>query len=91
MKGYFIYSIKISDKITLKYTFEREAITNSIFLTPVDDSFIINYIEHYPWKYALLFKVNSDEYKKALEIIGTEMLDDTNCNINYKFYPVLDV
>lgn len=90
MKGYFIYSIKISDKITLNYTFERDAITNTLFLIPVDDSFIRNCIEHYPWKYALLFKVNSDEYKKALEIIGTKMLN-INHKVSYKFYPVLEV
>ena len=42
MKGYFIYSIKISDRITLNYTFERDAITNTLFLIPVDDSFIRN-------------------------------------------------
>lgn len=90
MKGYFIYSIKISDKITLNYTFERDAITNSIFLILVDDSFIINYIELFPRKYALLFKVNSDEYKKALEIIGNKMLS-IDYKVSYKFYPVLDV
>lgn len=87
MKVYFIYSIKISDKITLNYTFDRDAITNTLFLILVDDSFIRNYIELYPWKYALLFKVNSDEYKKALEIIGTKMLN-INYKVSYKFYPV---
>ena len=87
MKGYFIYSIKISDKITLNYTFERDAITNSIFLILVDDSFIINYIELFPRKYVLLFKVNSDEYKKALEIIGTKMLS-IDYKVSYKIYPV---
>lgn len=90
MKGYFIYSIKISDRITLNYTFDRDAITNTLFLILVDDSFIRNYIELYPWKYALLFKVNSDEYKKALEIIGNEMLS-IDYKVSYKFYPVLDV
>lgn len=90
MKGYFIYSIKISDRITLNYTFDRDAITNTLFLILVDDSFIRNYIELYPWKYALLFKVNSDEYKKALEIIGNKMLS-IDYKVSYKFYPILDV
>ena len=90
MKGYFIYSIKISDRTTLNYTFDRDAITNTLFLILVDDSFIRNYIELYPWKYALLFKVNSDEYKKALEIIGNKMLN-INYKVSYKFYPVLEV
>jgi hypothetical protein len=90
MKGYFIYSIKISDRITLNYTFDCDAITNTLFLILVDDSFIRNYIELYPWKYALLFKVNSDEYKKALEIIGNKMLS-IDYKVSYKFYPILDV
>ena len=90
MKGYFIYSIKINDEINLNYTFDYDAITNTLFLILVDDSFIRNYIEHYPWKYALLFKVNSDEYKKALEIIGNKMLS-IDYKVSYKFYPVLDV
>ena len=90
MKGYFIYSIKISDKITLNYTFDYDEKTNTLFLILVDDSFIRNCIEHYPWKYALLFEKNSDEYKKALEIIGNKMLS-IDYKISYKFYPVLDV
>ena len=90
MKVYFIYSIKISDRITLNYTFDRDAITNTLFLILVDDSFIRNYIELYPRKYTLLFKVNSDEYKKALEIIGTKMLN-IDYKVSYKIYPILDV